>query len=273
MKWKASSTFTSRAGKQGAHCAFLRGTRRLSPEAALFTCFCDRRGSQNIECSLMPIAEILDQIDAYLFSLRQARELLSAPMDEVPHQRTPPQKRKARIQRTAAAAATKPSVQKKKAPSGAPAADRSTAKERPATRPSFPARSSLSPQAPPPDAQPRAEEPKPTPAQTVKPEQIIITEPPSPPKQAKPVKAVRRSTPKPPVRPKPEIAKPAIALAGSMNSRIVVVSAEQARQERDRTAPLAEVRRPRLPSTGLNGKLAFEALFKDSSDPSRSSGH
>jgi hypothetical protein len=60
----------------------------------------------------------------------------------------------------------------------------------------------------------------------------------------------------------PEKIKPASALAGPVYSRVVVVSAEEVKRERDR-AVHSEVRRHRLPATGLSGRLAFEALFKD----------
>jgi len=60
---------------------------------------------------------------------------------------------------------------------------------------------------------------------------------------------------------KPDAAKPAIALAGPAGARIVVVSAEQVRREREKAAQ-AKVERPRVLGTGLTGRLAFEALFK-----------
>jgi hypothetical protein len=65
-----------------------------------------------------------------------------------------------------------------------------------------------------------------------------------------------------------ENSKPAIALGGPVHSRIVVVSAEQAQRELERAAQ-SEVRRPRVPATGLTGKLAFEALFNDGGDTSK----
>jgi len=60
---------------------------------------------------------------------------------------------------------------------------------------------------------------------------------------------------------KPDAAKPAIALAGAAGAKIVVVPAEQVRREREQ-ATRPEVRRPRVPASGLTGRLAFEALFK-----------
>ena len=65
---------------------------------------------------------------------------------------------------------------------------------------------------------------------------------------------------------KPEAPKPAIALAGPMSSKIVVVSPEQVQREREAARPV--VRPPRLPGTGLTGRQAFEALFKDEAAPS-----
>jgi hypothetical protein len=65
-----------------------------------------------------------------------------------------------------------------------------------------------------------------------------------------------------------EKSKPAIALAGLVHSKIVVVSAEQAQREWERAAQ-SEVRRPRVPATGLTGKRAFEALFNDGNDTSK----
>jgi len=58
-----------------------------------------------------------------------------------------------------------------------------------------------------------------------------------------------------------DAAKPAIALAGAAGAKIVVVPAEQVRREREQAAR-PEVRRPRVPASGLTGRLAFEALFK-----------
>src|SRR5258708_25076867 len=58
----------------------------------------------------------------------------------------------------------------------------------------------------------------------------------------------------------PEPTKSAISLSGPKNARIVVVSAEQVQRERERAAQPV-IRRPRMSTSGLTGKLAFEALF------------
>jgi hypothetical protein len=64
-----------------------------------------------------------------------------------------------------------------------------------------------------------------------------------------------------------ESTKPAIALAGPVNSKIVVVSAEQARRDRERAAS-PEIQPRSIRGSGLTGRLAFESLFRDTSDRS-----
>jgi hypothetical protein len=63
----------------------------------------------------------------------------------------------------------------------------------------------------------------------------------------------------------------AIGPTGPVHFKIVVVPAEQARRERERVAQSA-VHRPHVAATGLTGKAAFEALFKDGGDTSKSTG-
>jgi hypothetical protein len=55
------------------------------------------------------------------------------------------------------------------------------------------------------------------------------------------------------------------ALAGSVNSKIVVVSPEQARKEHERIAQ-PEIQPRAVFKSGLTGRVAFESLFKDTSD-------
>lgn len=222
----------------------------------------------------MSIAEIINEIDAYLFSLRHARNLLSAPIMELPRKKAPRRKRKVKMGKTAAAATSKPRAQTTTSRSGGQASERKTLKERPRVDSAPRVRSSVPRQTAKIEKleqRPQIEAIKPTPPSAIAPQEASRTEIPSSPNHVRVPRPVHRSAAKPRVRPKVEVAKPAIALAGSMNSKIVVVSAEQARQERNRAVAPPEVRRPRLPSTGLSGKLAFEALFKDAIDPSKSS--
>jgi hypothetical protein len=76
------------------------------------------------------------------------------------------------------------------------------------------------------------------------------------------VRATHCQTAKPALGSTPDALKPAIALAGSPNTKIVVVSAEQVKRERGQVAPRAPLR-PRPPASGLSGRLAFAVLFND----------
>ncbi len=55
------------------------------------------------------------------------------------------------------------------------------------------------------------------------------------------------------------------ALVGSVNSKIVVISPEQARKEHEGIAQ-PEIRPRAVFKSGLTGRVAFESLFKDTSD-------
>jgi hypothetical protein len=82
---------------------------------------------------------------------------------------------------------------------------------------------------------------------------------------------MRHRTAKPALSTKPEAIKPAIALAGPLNTKIVVVSAEQVQREREQTAHPVALRR-RTPPAGLSGRMAFEALFANQTDRPKTSG-
>jgi hypothetical protein len=58
------------------------------------------------------------------------------------------------------------------------------------------------------------------------------------------------------------------ALVGSVNSKIVVVSPEEARKEHERIAQ-PKIRPRAVFRSGLTGRGAFESLFKDTSDRSK----
>jgi hypothetical protein len=85
------------------------------------------------------------------------------------------------------------------------------------------------------------------------------------------IRSLRYRTGKPALGTQLNKIKPPIALTGSMSSKVVVVSAEQVQREREQAAHPA-IRRPRTPYSGLTGRLAFEALFKDETDPSKAPG-
>jgi hypothetical protein len=84
------------------------------------------------------------------------------------------------------------------------------------------------------------------------------------------IRSVHHRTAQPSPGTKRDKTKPPVAFTGSMQSKVVVVSAEQVQRERAQAA-LPAIRRPRTPSSGLSGRLAFEALFKYETDPSRAS--
>lgn len=214
----------------------------------------------------MPIADIIREIDAHLLSLRLARKLLSAPLAGMRRKRTDEGNRTETRKQAASTPSSNSSMVENKSGSDRKAPEGKTRKQR---------------------TESIAETPRPPapPAANLKQSLITVTEPAQPPaldkdalvpkEKESSVKVVRRSKTARPgktaLRGTPNEIKPAIALAGSLNSRIVVVSAKQAQQERDRAAH-TEAPRPRARATGLTGRLAFEALFNDAGDSSKSSG-
>lgn len=220
----------------------------------------------------MPVTEIVKKIDAYLASLRQARELLLSPVLE-PHRKSSPLlQRRDKIENTAAPAASRPRANKVKTTAAALKTVRKAAKEHVAAKPvSRTANSGIHSEPKP--TNPNSEPAKAAPAEVLPPPQVVKAEilAPAPRRGVRGIRPAARRTPKPAVHPKVEAVKPAIALAGSMHSKIVVVSAEEARRERDRPPVRPETKRPRLPSSGLSGRLAFEALFNDANDSSKNS--
>ena len=208
----------------------------------------------------MTISEIINEIDAYLLCLRNVRDQLLAPMRKARRKSEPRRKRAVKASKTGPPLSSKPRIRVNK-----PSFDRMVA---PATTPKqrvdsvYRVHGSVAPQAAVPKQPPVA-------VRAQKPQQDVrIERLPASDRQISSTRTVHRPVTKRALGTKPENSKPAIALAGPVNSKIVVVSAEQAQRERKRAA-LSEVRRPRVPATGLSGKLAFEALFNDGSDTSK----
>jgi hypothetical protein len=201
--------------------------------------------------TMMATIEIINEIDAYLSRLRQARELLL-------HQKTGTTKTRA------------PRRKMKVTPGQAPQASsriRRAEKNKSPSNPSFvhlkkrTERVDIVAQVPSPVPDHHSDLVLPAIAQSEHSvsQKVIVKK--LPPRGLRAlVRSVRHRTPKPTLDPKPDAAKPAIALAGPQGAKIVVVPAEQVRREREEAAQ-PEVRRPRLP-LGLTGRLAFEALFK-----------
>jgi hypothetical protein len=65
----------------------------------------------------------------------------------------------------------------------------------------------------------------------------------------RPINSIKQDSPKP------------TALSHPIRSNVVVISAEQLRLERERSVKPLAVVRPRSPGSGATGRLAFEALF------------
>jgi hypothetical protein len=212
--------------------------------------------------SVMPIAEIIDEIDAYLSRLRQARELLLGRMTEGPQGGIPRRRRKVIVRQAAAAFSSR-----RRADENKPRSNHAVAHLKKVTKridASARVRSAVAHEVS--DSEkPAMTEPERTIQQSVLTRGLPAIEP------GTSIRSLRRRTAKPAPITKRDKIKPPIALAGSMSSKVVVVSAEQVQREREQAADPA-IRRPRTPSSGLSGRLAFEALFKDETDPSKASG-
>lgn len=207
----------------------------------------------------MPIAEIIHEIDAYLSRLRQARTLLSEGRAQEPKGRVPGGKSIAR--QAKAASSSKRRADEIKSRSNRPVPHLKKIKKR--VDSSSPVSSAMV------DHSPISKQP-----QIAEPERpveqgVVITKLPAR-GRIRAIKSVRLPAANSVLGAKRNQAKPPIALARPVESKIVVVSAEQARREREQAAP-PTVRRPRVPSSGLSGRLAFDALFNDEPDPSKAS--
>src|SRR4051794_7195261 len=207
----------------------------------------------------MTIAEIISEIDAYLLSLRHARELLLVPKISAQRKMPNRSKKKVHSRKTATAVSTRARVPEKKTRSSRPVVQGKKATERvdlvsrvpPVVRPAIdPERPAIAPA-------------KVEPQRTVEIKAISANE------QKPPAKSTHPRTTRRTFIARPEKIKPATALTGSMSSRVVVVSAEEVKRERDRLA--VSVVRPKRVPTGLTGRRAFEALFNDVPDPSKTS--
>ena len=210
----------------------------------------------------MPITEIIIEIDAYLSLLRRARELLLPERTEAPEKRAPGRQRKAMVQRSGQASSTRRRGEENKSPSNHPAAHLKTVGQGAATNSQVASAAADHPSS--------SERAKITEPKRVIQESIPITRLPAR-RRTSPVRSRTQRIAKPSSSTRPVAMRPAIALAGAMNAKVVVVSAEQAQKEREQAARPA-VPRVRPPRSGLTGRLAFEALFEDGTKPAKTSG-
>lgn len=210
----------------------------------------------------MPIADIINEIDAHLSRLCQARELLSGGMAKAAKKKLPRRKRKVLVRQVDPAFSTTRRSDKNKSRSKSsidhPKGQKELGNAAAQVSSAAPLQASHTEQS-------TIVEPQPTTQQSV-----LITRLPSR-RRFNPTRSVRHRTAKAVSGTNKDGVKPAIALAGRMDTKVVVVSAEQARREREQAAQPA-VRRPSRPISSLSGKSAFEALFGDAGDRPKTSG-
>ena len=209
----------------------------------------------------MPIAEIIHEIDAYLSRLREARELLSGRMTKAPKAIPSRRNKKALVKRADPVSSITRRPGGNKTPSDRPVAHQKGQKRLgdPARRVSRP----LSLQTT------NTEQSAKVKPERAIPQSVAITRLPAS-RRIRSFRSVGHRTAKRTSRINPEPVQPAVAIAGRTNTRIVVVSADQVQRERAQAAQPV-LRRPRIASSGLSGRLAFEALFADPTDPSKGS--
>ena len=207
----------------------------------------------------MPLAEIINEIDAYLLRLRQARDLLAAPA--ITEQRSRGRSRQTAISARRRVRATRNAqpLPEKNLPTGI-----TTRKPKPVAESLSGSQNRVSITVESAERnEPALSAPEPALHQI---EGALSLQ-----------KENRRATPqrRRPVRQKKALAKPESPKRATAPSRPVptgwiVVSAEEAKRQREPEAPLAQLRSD-TPSKGLTGKRAFEALFRDISESSDTS--
>jgi len=208
----------------------------------------------------VPLAEIINEIDVYLLRLRQARDLLAA--STMTEQRSPARSRQRAINARKRDRATR-SVQplpKKKLPDGI-----ATRKPKPAAENIYGSQNRVS------VTVETAERNEPA---------FLAPEPAS--HQVEGAMSLQKENPRTtpqrhrPVRQKKAPANletspmPATASSRPVPTGWIVVSAEEAKRQREPEAHLAQLRSA-APSRGLTGRKAFEALFGDTSESSGTS--
>ena len=206
---------------------------------------------------LMSIAEIINEIDAYVVRLRNARDLLLAPMTEAQRKRDLRRKRAGMANKRGRPLSSAARILEDESRFDRTATPMATLKQQvdsPSRVRSFVAS--------------QAGTTKPPVAVQKLPQDACFVRLPGPDRKTSSTRTSGRPVTKRASDTALEYSKPAIALAGRVHSKIVVVSAEQAQRDRERAAQPA-VQRPRVPAIGLTGRAAFEALFNDGSNTSK----
>lgn len=206
---------------------------------------------------LMPIAQIIAEIDERVSRLRQARKILSDLRTESPQERASPRNGKVTNSQAGPYASRRRRTAKNKSRTNDSGAHLKNVMKHVGTL------------AQPPSVRVPGVEGKHAssseqlaiaqPESTI-PQSVVVTRVPAR-RQSSSIRSVRPRGSKPDLGIKSEAIKPAIALAG-LRTKVVVVSAEQIEREREQAAH-SKVRRPRTRTSGLSGRRAFEALFPE----------
>ena len=205
----------------------------------------------------MAIADIVQEIDAYIARLRQARDLLAALLTGEHHARESYTTEQIAVGQTAPTlSAKRRAVEDRSRLKGA------ERKVEAAESPIDSASELRSPVVPEAVKEQQALVALTAPAPEQTPEKVKLASP-GRRTSSRSVRAVSKAIPQP--------VKPTNALSSSMASKIVAVSAAEVQRERERAAQSVAVR-PKISWTGQTGRLAFEALFKNESDSSQANG-
>jgi hypothetical protein len=205
---------------------------------------------------MMAIAEIIAEIDSYLCRLLQARELLSNRTTESPQKSAPPRIGKVTNRQAGPYTSNTRRAGENKSRSNHPVAHRKRTTKVIDTGANVP--NTATPGAVGIHVSSSEQTAVAQPERGTE-QSIVVTRIPARRRNSL-IRSVRHRTAKPDT--KPNAIKPAIALAGPVRAKIVVVSAEQIQREREQ-APRSEVPRPPTRTSGLGGRRAFEALFPD----------
>ena len=207
----------------------------------------------------MAIADIVQEIDAYIARLRQARDLLAASLTgEL-------RARESYTTKQIASEETAPTLSGKRRTADARSRSKAAGRKvEAAERPSDSGSEQLSPVAPQAveEQQPLIVPTAPAPVPVETPERAKLALP-RRRTSSRGVRAVSKANREP--------VKPTNALSSSMAPKIVAVSAAELQRERERAAQSVAVR-PKVSWTGQTGRLAFEALFKNEPDNSQANG-
>jgi hypothetical protein len=209
---------------------------------------------------IVPLAEIINEIDVYVHRLQQARDLLAA--STTTEQSSRARSRQATISTRKLVRATRSAqpLPDKKRPAGI-----ATRKAKPAAQNLYGSHNGVSVMVETAERnEPALSAPEPALHQVEGTLSLQKKNPRDTPQRSRPVHQEKAPA-------KPETSPmPATASSRPVPAGWIVVSAEEAKRQREPEAHLAQLRSA-TPSRGLTGRKAFEALFEDTSESSGSS--